>query len=262
MKEKVVLKKSRRIFSILLVIAFVIVLIWFVVSNSSQEQAYLPWEKEGHKPPSEYTWEEFEKLEGIQKDLFFESFGSAEAFEMWMSAAGFPVQQTIPFERLPWDQDGKQPCDYTWEEYQHLTESQKDCFYESFNSADNFAAWMDAAKPKQETAMNKLPWEVTGVAPNAYTWEEYLALQSDEQDLFFESFESPEAFDVWMDRVNPIISAEETEEQSLWDSEEKQPYQYTWEEFLELSPELQEEFFLSFSVPEQFEVWMNRVKRN
>ena len=36
-----------------------------------------------------------------------------------------------------------------------------------------------------------------------YTWAEYEALSPQDKELFFDSFASLEAFDAWMQRVNP-----------------------------------------------------------
>ena len=89
-----------------------------------------------------------------------------------------------------------------------------------------------------------------------YTWEEFLALSEEEQEVFFESFETPENFEEWMSRA----MSEEQIAEYPWESEEKQPLEYTWEEFLALEDFEQEAFFESFETQEDFEKWMNSVQ--
>ncbi len=250
-------EKTRRI-PLLLPIVIIIIGVVAVAAAliGSGESETMPWEK-GGKQPAEYSWEEFQALEGIQKDHFYESFGSPEAFEAWMAAAGGPVQQkeTLPEIVIPWEEAGaKQPGEYSWEEYQTLSPEQQEAFVESFASIDAFEAWMNGVNPQEETEPTTevtLP-EKDAASPEKYTWEEYQALTPEQKDAFFESFESPEAFQAWMERVKPAALYP-------WENGGKAIDRYTWEEFLALSPELQEAFFLSFHSPEDFEFWMNRV---
>jgi hypothetical protein len=52
-----------------------------------------PWEN-GGKKPSEYTWEEFNALDGLQQEFFFLWFDSADAFEVWMTEAQKKSEQS------------------------------------------------------------------------------------------------------------------------------------------------------------------------
>ena len=92
---------------------------------------------------------------------------------------------------------------------------------------------------------------------DTYTWEEYQALSLEEQDAFFQSFESVEAFEAWMKTVKP---AEGTVPALNWDASGKQPDAYTWEEYEALSAEEKDAFYLWFGSAAGFEAWMDAVK--
>lgn len=248
---------------------FLIAAIWFAWKGNDpspaevpEEAVQTPW-NEGGKPPSEYTWAEYEALSDLQKEAFYESFASAEEFDLWLTAAGgVTVPEETPPE-LPWEKEEKQPQDYTWEEYEGLDPEVKDAFFESFAASDDFDQWKAVAQeetlPKEN--LQEYPWEVEKKQPADYTWEEYQKLDEAVKDAFFESFETAESFEQWLDRVKPDIPeetppSEEAVTQLPWESGGKKPEDYTWEEFEELTPEQQEEFFLSFSSAEAFEDWM------
>ncbi len=260
MKKEDIGHKAKWLIPVLLVILVVAVAV-AVVFTGGQRAEKMPWEAAGSKQPAEYTWEEFQNLKGIQKDHFFESFGSAESFEQWMAAAGGSAQPTVPAVENPWEQDGKQPGDYTWEEYLNLTYEQKDAFFEAFDSAEAFEIWKGEVNASKETE-TPVPAQTETEKPSAtVSWEDFMAMTPEEQEAFFESFESPEAFEAWMNAEQPVVGEQEPEKEKYpWQNGGKYPSEYTWEEFLALSPEAQEAFFLSFSSPEQFETWMNRVK--
>ena len=98
---------------------------------------------------------------------------------------------------LPWENSGKKPADYTWEEYLALSNSEKEMFYESFENSEEFDEW--ATKAQNDA----LPWNSGEKKPADYTWEEYLALSNSDKELFFESFENTEDFDAWLDANQP-----------------------------------------------------------
>ena len=206
------------------------------------KQESIPWEN-GGKLPEEYTWEEYEALSPAQKELFFDYFDSSEAFDAWLQEAQKRVY-------LPWADGGKQPWEYTWEEYEALTTAQKEAFFDAFGSAAAFDTWMRSACGVTKPTY---PWEAGGKQPEEYTWEEYEALTPGEKDAFFDSFESVEAFDAWMENaVNASLACP-------WENGGKQPCEYTWEEYEALTPAQKELFFDSFASWEEFQAWMERV---
>ena len=213
----------------------------------------LPWEK-GGKQPEEYTWAEYEVLTVPQKEAFFDSFENSGEFDAWLSrvSESEPVSE---YEKMPWESGGKQPEEYTWAEYEALTVPQKEAFFDSFESAGAFHEWENRVGENSEDAgTGNMPWEKGGKQPEEYTWAEYKALTAQRKEAFFDSFESVEAFDEWMNRV----TASETEKMP-WEKGGKQPENYTWAEYEALTALQKETFFDSFESAEAFDKWMNRV---
>ena len=110
-----------------------------IIPNDAEE--VMPWDN-GGKTPDQYTWEELQALTDIQKEYFFEWFDSAEEYEKWLNNA----RPKKPSETMPWDNGGKPPDQYTWEEMQALTDVQKERFFEWFESAEKFETWADSTK--------------------------------------------------------------------------------------------------------------------
>ena len=86
-----------------------------------------------------------------------------------------------------------------------------------------------------------------------YTWEEFNSMSAEEQIAFQESFPDIEAFDDWMQSVQP-------QPEMPWDNSSKQPEDYTMEEFEALTAEQQIVFQNSFKDPDGFNEWLERVE--
>ncbi len=115
-------------------------------SDTPYAKAERPWEEDGAKQPSDYTWEEFNELSPEQQEIFFESFESVEDFDMWMERA---QSGEIIDDSEPWKVDGaKQPSDYTWDEFNELSPEQQERFFESFENAEAFDEWMNRVNPE------------------------------------------------------------------------------------------------------------------
>ena len=106
---------------------------------SEETEIELPWEN-GGKQPSEYTWEEFNNLTGPQQIKFQRSFSSEETFEQWMMDA-----QNGNVE-IPWENGGKQPSEYTWDEFTSLSGDLQIKFQKTFESDAEFQNWMNQAR--------------------------------------------------------------------------------------------------------------------
>ena len=163
-----------------------------------------PWEFAGAKQPVEYTWEEFLELPAEQQIGFQNAFASNAAFEAWMDQV-FPTEPEETTEPVvyPWEQaGGKKPGDYTWEEYQALSGEEQIAFQKAFSSDAAFTAWMERVQPTEPgESETQYPWEKPGAKqPQDYTWEEFLALSGEEQ-IAFQNYMGPEAFEAWMNRV-------------------------------------------------------------
>ena len=162
--------------------------------HNSPDDIHEPWEN-GGKPPDQYTWEELQALTDIQKEYFFEWFVSAEEYKNWLSNA----KTNDIVENMPWENGGKTPNQYSWEELQALTDIQKEYFFEWFDSTEAYENWLDNAKPND--APDDMPWENGGKTPDEYTWEELQALTDIQKEYFFEWFASASDFEAWMNSV-------------------------------------------------------------
>ena len=147
------------------------------------------------KQPSQYTWEEYLAMTAEQQLEFQKSFGSTEVFDAWMENA----MREDTLVECPWDEPGaKQPEEYTWEEFEALSGDQQIVFQTALGE-DGFAAWLEQAQSKPQTD----PWDEPGAKqPEEYTWEEFEAL-SGEHQIAFQNVLGMEAFEAWINRVNP-----------------------------------------------------------
>ncbi len=239
------------------------------MEEESNPQEGALWEN-GGKPIKEYTWEEFLVLSGEQQEAFYEAFESAEAFDRWLNRVN--PDETVPAETLviekPWENGGKAVEEYTWAEFLALSGEQQEAFYEAFESAEAFDAWRNRVNPEDSEQVEEKdpegnPWENGGKAVEEYTWAEFQQLSAEQQEAFFEAFESAEAFDAWRNRVNPEDREQVEEkdpEDNPWENGGKAVEEYTWAEFQQLSAEQQEAFFEAFDSVEAFETWMEKAK--
>ena len=149
---------------------------------------------------------------------------------------------------LPWENGGKQPKDYTWEEFEALTPAQQVAFQNTFESFEDFEAWMEKA---QMLSVDK-PWENGGKQPKDYTWAEFEALTPAQQIAFQNSFGSTAAFEAWMEKAQFGSTG------NPWENGGKQPKDYTWAEFEALTPAQQIAFQNSFGSMEEFDKWLTK----
>ena len=156
----------------------------------------LAWD-ETKKSPKEHTWAEYQALSSAEQESFFQWFESADAFEVWMIQVK-PEEE--PAAELVWGNSDKQPNEYTWAEYQALSPEKQEAFFQWFESVKAFEEWMNQVKPGEE-ALPEFTWDNPDKQPNEYTWVEYQALSSEEQEAFFQWFGSMEAFEEWMNSV-------------------------------------------------------------
>ncbi len=103
---------------------------------------------------------------------------------------------------LPWENGGKAPAAYTWDEFNALSAVQQEAFVESFGSAEAFNKWEQRITGgSYQPSSEPIPWENGGKAPDEYTWAEFSELSAELQEAFAESFESAEAFEAWENSV-------------------------------------------------------------
>ena len=180
--------------------------------------------------------------------------GCRSNVEQVPTTAATTAPTTVPSESdpmlqsdLPWDNGGKQPADYTWEEYEALSSEHQIAFRDALGEFE-FEIWKDWAQRPP------MPWEHEGAKqPEDYTWAEFEALSGEEQ-IAFQTALGQEAFAAWMDQaqMQPTVHP--------WDEPgAKQPEEYTWAEFEALDEEHQIAFqnVLGF---EAFDAWMNQAQ--
>lgn len=207
-----------------------------------------------NKSPDSFTWEEYQSMSHEEQDELFQRFDSLEAFEEWKDS----VQPKETEPDFSWNEPGKLPNEYTWEEYQTLTAVQKEAFYLWFESATAFETWKNQAEPEENT-FPEPTWNDQQKQPDEYSWQEYQALTLEEQDAFFLWFDSTDDFEAWMNGVKPTEIAPDD---LSWDIPGKKPKDYTWEEYQALTPEEQDAFYLWFDSMQAFEAWMELAKPN
>lgn len=154
-----------------------------------------------------------------------------------------------PTVAIPWEEKGaKQPADYSFEEFNALSQAQKDAFIATFQSTEEFNNWADAAQSVT------LPWEVSGAKqPKDYTFEEFDALSQSQKNAFIAAFQSTEEFNKWAD-------AAQTGDLPWKQPGAKQPKDYTYEEFNQLSDNQKLQFIAEFESREAFEEWMDALQ--
>lgn len=152
---------------------------------------------------------------------------------------------------LPWEIDGKNPEDYTLEEYEALSEYQKECFTASFPSIRKFEDWLASVQPQELP----YPWEIEGIRPEDYSFQAYEALTMAQKEAFKNSFGSIPAFETWLE-----ANREQEEILRPWETEGISPTEYTYSQFQSLTVEQKEAFIATFSDPEAFETWLSSVE--
>ncbi len=50
---------------------------------------------------------------------------------------------------LPWENGGKAPSEYTWEEFLALSGEEQMAFQNAFGSSEDFEAWMNRVMPEE-----------------------------------------------------------------------------------------------------------------
>jgi len=215
----------------------------------------MPWEVIGAKQPKDYTYKEYNALTTQQKLAFQATFDTADEFNDWMDSL------LNVSEKYPWENGGKQPEDYTWEEYEDLSATQQVAFQNTFKNSAAFIEWMEQVKNS-----NKYPWENGGKQPEDYTWEEYEALSAEMQMAFQNSFKNNEAFSAWMNEAkngsNDSGNNSQTPSDEIpWENNGKAPEDYTWREFEKLTG-AQQIAFQNYLGERGFEEWMERVQNS
>ena len=111
-------------------------------TEATQNNPTFPWE-DGGKSPEEYTYSEFLALSAEEQSAFANTFANANAFTAWQKSA---LENDDTLE-LPWENGGKQPAEYTWDDFLALSDIEKDIFYLAFPNTDAYHQWLDLVNP-------------------------------------------------------------------------------------------------------------------
>ena len=180
-------KSNKKIITMIFVVLVIIIALLFDLFSVMDKKNEHPW-KDGGKKVEDYTWKEFEKLTDEQKLAFSDEFTDNE-FEEWMEKAKSSVRG-----KLPWKEDDKNPNEYTWEEFEKLTDEEKVLFSQEFEG-NEFEEWMSKA---EGTNSIEVPWKDGEKKPNEYTLKEFKKLTAEQQMVFADWFESEDKFNDWM----------------------------------------------------------------
>ena len=228
-------------------------------------------------PAKDYTWEQYESMTDEQREEFKERFETTDDFVEWLDNVG--EEEVVLY---PWDLNGKVPSEYTFAEYEQLTEKEKEAFRNTFLSEEDFNLWKakaenaanvgfvsgetESGKPDRENNETEnpesedivlYPWDLSGKAPNEYTLAEYEQLTEKEKKAFKAAFLSEEEFNLWDIKVGKV----KVEDIVLypWEVAGKAPHNYTWAEYERLTEEEKEAFEKAFSSAEDFEKWKKQA---
>ncbi len=219
---------------------------WFMRVRG-EESVYLPWEF-GGKDPFEYEYEEFEALNEAQQ-IAFQTYLGKTKFEEWLNREEPIVEEEV---ELPWENGGKDPAEYSYQEFEALNEAQQMAFQSYLG--DEFDNWLERAKAEAEDGIY-LPWEDGGKDPFEYSYDEYEDLNRAQQ-MAFQEYLGEERFEEWINLVKPDRSEEDEGLYFPWEHGGKDPREYTWEEFCDLSMG-QQMAFQEYLGEIEFEKWLN-----
>ena len=136
--------KKKVIICIVLLIVVIAGAIMLIGNTGSDKEAGTNM-SDYNKVVTEFTWEEFNELKPSEQIKFQDSFDSDMAFEAWMEKA-----QGIEEDNVPWEEGGKQPNEYTWQEFNDLSKANQIKFQESFKNIDEFDKWLQKAQKDAE----------------------------------------------------------------------------------------------------------------
>ena len=157
---------------------------------------------------------------------------------------------------LPQEDDNKY-SDVTWDDFCAMTEEEIQEFIASFENYADFEKWLERMQKDTPENDAKYPWEEPGAKqPKDYTWDEFSSLNEEQMDAFIASFESSAAFERWAEKVQNAGPGY----QYPWEKAgAKQPNDYTWDEFSDLSDDEMAAFMDWFGSEESFEAWLEKV---
>ncbi len=182
---------------------------------------------------------------GKENPTDWNSFADGEYLQHWHQGGENPESsEGEQSDSMPWDEGhSKQPGNYTWDEYDALTDDQKLAFQEHLG-LEGFGAWLKKAAD--------VPWDETEAKrPEDYTVDDYDVL-TDAKKLAFWYELGAEGFEDW------LMGTQSGKEEFPWEQPgAKQPKDYTWAEFAALTG-AQQMAFQAYLGTDGFDAWLER----
>lgn len=131
-----------------------------------------------------------------ERQTFIDWLGGYAAYNEWieeMQSQESPSGESTP----PWEKGGKQPEDYTLEEYLMLSDDPQHAFRETFESEKAFNEWMNSNTETPDIEGDDL---FAGMDLEDFTLEDYAALDIVEAAAFRDKYSDSEAeFEAWLE---------------------------------------------------------------
>lgn len=188
------MKKSRK-----MLIVSIIIILFIVIA--------LPVMILFEKDAQSYTWEDYQKLSAEEKATFPDKFNTMDEYNEWYSK----VSSASNVDNFDNNDDkqvtkvtdinikGKKASDYTWDDYQKLSNDEKAVFPDYFESMEAYKDWYK--KAKEEAGKNNI--DLAGKKAEEYTWKDYEKLSLDEKAVFPDYFKSMDEYYKWYESVEP-----------------------------------------------------------
>lgn len=113
----------------------------------------------------------------------------------------FAINKNSEIEAFTLDLEGKQPEEFTLEDYQELTAEEKEIFPDYFESLDKYNEWYESIQTYEEWD-DLFTIDLKGKQPEEFTWEDYQELTVEEKEVFPDYFESYDAYQKWYESVS------------------------------------------------------------
>ena len=94
------------------------------------------------KNPESYTWEQYQALTPEEKMMFPDYFENMDEYNVWYESVAPTGDEGANIPKV--DLAGKNPEDFTWEDYQKLSIEEKMIFPDYFDSFEAYQKWYDS----------------------------------------------------------------------------------------------------------------------
>ncbi|MBR6658236.1 MAG: hypothetical protein IKL18_08725 [Oscillospiraceae bacterium] len=146
--------------------------------------------------------------------------------------------------------------EYTREEYEALSPEEKLIFPDYFDDMEQYEEWYENNIGMGSNSDLEVPeMDLKDKDPQDFTLEDYNNLTPEEKAVFPDCFESMEDYTDW---YNNVMSEQESEVPGI-NLSEKEPKDFTLEDYNRLSPEEKAVFPDFFDSMDEYKKWYNKV---